>query len=122
MEGSIQTRKEHNLNQQQDLDLGHKLNTADSKTKICKGYGADSCRKGNKYGHYKRNTPLATHICVAKSPNKCCYDLYQRMLYVLLKVALQGSIATHIYALVSDVYKCCKLATDVFHQRIHVLL
>jgi hypothetical protein len=74
--------------------------------------------------HYKRNTPLATHICVAKSPNKCCYDLYQCMLYVLLKVALQGSIATHIYALVSDVYKCCKLAMDVsmFHQRIHVLL
>jgi len=32
------------------------------------------------------------------------------MLYALLKVALQGSIATHIYALVRDVYKCCKLA------------
>jgi hypothetical protein len=36
--------KKHNLNQQQDLDLGHKLNTADSETKICKGYGADGCR------------------------------------------------------------------------------
>jgi len=37
---------------------------------------------------------------------------------------LQDSIATHIYALVSDVYTCCKLATDVsmFHQRIYVLL
>jgi hypothetical protein len=50
MEGSTQTRKEHNLNQQQDLDLGHKLNTADSGTEICKGYGADGCRTGNKYG------------------------------------------------------------------------
>jgi hypothetical protein len=50
MEGSTQNRKEHNLNQQQDLDLGHKLNTADSETEICKGYGADGCRTGNKYG------------------------------------------------------------------------
>jgi hypothetical protein len=50
VEGSTQTRKEHNLNQQQDLDLGHKLNTMDSKTEICKGYGADGCRTGNKYG------------------------------------------------------------------------
>jgi hypothetical protein len=50
VEGSIQTRKEHNLNQQQDLDLGNKLNMMDSETKICKGYGADGCRTGNKYG------------------------------------------------------------------------
>jgi hypothetical protein len=50
MEGSTQTIKEHNLNQQQDLDLGHKLNTADSETEICKGHGADGCRAGNKYG------------------------------------------------------------------------
>jgi hypothetical protein len=50
MEGSTQTRKEHNLNQQHDLDLGHKLNMADSETEICNGYGADGCRTGNKYG------------------------------------------------------------------------
>jgi hypothetical protein len=49
MEGSTQTRKEHNLNQQQYLDLEHKLNTADSETEIYKGYGADGCRTGNKY-------------------------------------------------------------------------
>jgi hypothetical protein len=50
MEGSTQTRKEHNLNQQQDFDLGHKLNTTDSETEICKGYDTDGCRTGNKYG------------------------------------------------------------------------
>jgi hypothetical protein len=50
VEGSTQTRKEHNLNQQQDLDLGHKINTVDSDTEICKGYGADGYRIGNKYG------------------------------------------------------------------------
>jgi hypothetical protein len=50
MEGLTQTRKEHNLNQQQDLDLGHKLNTADYETEICKDYGADGYRTGNKYG------------------------------------------------------------------------
>jgi hypothetical protein len=50
VEESTQTRKEHNLNQQQDLDLGHKLNTTNSETEICKGYGADGCRTGNKYG------------------------------------------------------------------------
>jgi hypothetical protein len=49
IEGSIQTRKEHNLNQQQDLDLGHKLNMAKSETEIYKGYGVDGCRTGNKY-------------------------------------------------------------------------
>jgi hypothetical protein len=48
--GSTQTRKEHNLNQQQYLDLGHKLNTADSETEICKVYDANDCRTGNKYG------------------------------------------------------------------------
>ena len=36
VERLTQIRKEHNLNQQQDLDLGHKLNTADSETEICK--------------------------------------------------------------------------------------
>ena len=50
VKGSTQTRKEHNLNQQQDFDLGHKLNKADSETESCKGYGADGYRTGNKYG------------------------------------------------------------------------
>jgi hypothetical protein len=50
VEGSTQTKKEHNLNQQQDLDLGHKLNMVDSETEICKGYNADGCRIENKYG------------------------------------------------------------------------
>ena len=50
VEVSTQTRKEHNLNQQQDFDLGHKLNKADSETESCKGYDADVYRIGNKYG------------------------------------------------------------------------
>ena len=50
MDGSTQIRIEHDLNQQQDLDLGHKLNTADSKTELSRGYGADGSRIGNKYG------------------------------------------------------------------------
>jgi len=29
---------------------GHKLNTADSETEICKGYGAEGCRIGKRYG------------------------------------------------------------------------
>ena len=45
----------HDLNQQQDLDLGHKLNMADSKTRLCKGYGADGSRTGNKYGNGLRD-------------------------------------------------------------------
>jgi hypothetical protein len=44
VEGSTQTRKEHNLNQQQDFDLGHKLNKANSETEICKGYDAKGSR------------------------------------------------------------------------------
>jgi hypothetical protein len=48
--GITQTRLKHDLNQQKDFDLGHKLNTADSETEICKVYGADGCRTGNKYG------------------------------------------------------------------------
>jgi hypothetical protein len=51
VEGSTKTRKEHNLNQQQDLDLEHKLNMADSETEICKGYGTNGCRTGIKYGY-----------------------------------------------------------------------
>ena len=46
--GITQIRLKHNLNQQQDLDLGQKLNTTNSETEICKGYGADGCRAGNK--------------------------------------------------------------------------
>ena len=49
MDGSTQIRIEHDLNQQQDLDLGHKLNTADFETESCKGYGVDGYRIGNKY-------------------------------------------------------------------------
>jgi len=40
----------HDLNQKQDLDLGHKLNIMDSKTKLCKGCGEDGFRTENKYG------------------------------------------------------------------------
>jgi len=36
VERLTQTRKDHNLNQQQDLDLGHKLNMVDFETEICK--------------------------------------------------------------------------------------
>jgi hypothetical protein len=45
--GITQTRLKHYLNQQKDLDLGHKLNTTDFETEICKVYGADGCRTGN---------------------------------------------------------------------------
>ena len=43
-----QIRLKHDLNQQQDLDLGQKFNTTNSETEICKGYGADGCRAGKK--------------------------------------------------------------------------
>jgi hypothetical protein len=46
VEGSTQIKKEHNLNQQQDFDLGHKLNKANSETEICKGYGVEGSRTG----------------------------------------------------------------------------
>ena len=42
--GITQIRLKHNLNQQQDLDLGQKLNTTNSETELCKGYGADGFR------------------------------------------------------------------------------
>jgi len=48
--GITQIRLKHDLNQQQDLDLGQKLNTTNSETELCKGHGADGCRVGNKYG------------------------------------------------------------------------
>ena len=47
---NTQIRLKHDLNQQQDLDLGQKLNTINSETEIRNGYGADGCRVGNKYG------------------------------------------------------------------------
>jgi hypothetical protein len=46
VEGSTKTRKEHNLNQQQDFDLGHKFNKANAETEICKGYGAEGSKTG----------------------------------------------------------------------------
>ena len=42
---NTQIRLKHDLNQQQDLDLGQKLNTTNSKTELCKGYGADGFRQ-----------------------------------------------------------------------------
>jgi len=48
--GNTQIRLKHDLNQKQDLDLGQKLNTMNSETEICNGYGTDGCRVGNKYG------------------------------------------------------------------------
>ena len=47
--GNTQIRLKHDLNQQQDLDLGQKLNTTNSETEICKGYGADGFQVENKY-------------------------------------------------------------------------
>ena len=43
--GITQIRLKHDLNQQQDLDLGQKLNTTNSETELCKGYGADGFRQ-----------------------------------------------------------------------------
>ena len=40
-----QIRLKHDLSQQQDLDLGQKLNTTNSETELCKGYGADDFRQ-----------------------------------------------------------------------------
>lgn len=33
-------------NQQQDFDLGYKLNMTGSETELCKGYGVDGCKTG----------------------------------------------------------------------------
>ena len=41
---NTQIRLKHDLNQQQDLDLGQKLNTTNSETELCKGYGVDGFR------------------------------------------------------------------------------
>ena len=42
---NTQIRLKHDLNQQQDLNLGQKLNTTNSETELCKGYGADGFRQ-----------------------------------------------------------------------------
>ena len=42
--GITQIRLKNDLNQQQDLELGQKLNIMNSETEICKGYGADGFR------------------------------------------------------------------------------
>jgi hypothetical protein len=63
--------------------------------------------------HYKMTPLCATHICVAKGPYMRWWGLYQRICYALLKVALQGFIATLIYVLVTPTNKCCKVATDM---------
>ena len=38
--GITQIRLKHDINQQQELDLGQRLNTTNSETELCKGYGA----------------------------------------------------------------------------------
>ena len=43
--GITQIRLKHDLNQQQELDLGQRLNTTNSETELCKGYGADGFRQ-----------------------------------------------------------------------------
>ena len=43
--GITQIRLKHDLNQQQDLDLGQKLNTMNSETELCKGYGTNGFRQ-----------------------------------------------------------------------------
>ena len=42
---NTQIRLKHDLNQQQDLDLGQKLNTTNYETELCKGYDADGFRQ-----------------------------------------------------------------------------
>ena len=43
--GNKQIRLKHDLNQQQNLDLGQKLNTTNSETELCKGYGVEGFRQ-----------------------------------------------------------------------------
>jgi len=42
--GITQIRLKQDLNQQQDIDLRQKLNTTNSETELCKGYGTDGFR------------------------------------------------------------------------------
>ena len=48
--GNTQIRLKHDLNQQQDLDLGQKLNTTNSETELCKRLWHGWFQVGNKYG------------------------------------------------------------------------
>ena len=43
--GITQIRLKHDLNQQQDLNLEQKLNTTNSETELCKGYGVEGFRQ-----------------------------------------------------------------------------
>lgn len=42
--GITQKGLKHYLNQQRDLDLGHKFKTMDSEIELYKGQGTDGCR------------------------------------------------------------------------------
>ena len=70
------------------------------------------------------NSLFATYIYIAKGPYLHWWGLYQHIYYVFLKVALQGSIATLIYALVTSTNKCSKVATDIdkLWQRLYVFV
>jgi len=62
------------------------------------------------YMHYNMTPPFATQICVAKSSYMRWKNIYQHILYVLPKMALQVSIATLIYVLVTHTNNRCKVA------------
>jgi hypothetical protein len=68
--------------------------------------------------------PFATYICIAKSLYIRWWDLYQHIYYALLEVALQGFVATLIYALVTPTNNRCKVATDNngLWQRLYVFV
>ena len=68
--------------------------------------------------------PFVMHIYVAKSPYICWWGLYQRINYALPEMALQGFVATLIYALVTPRNNRCKLATDIYEiwQRLYVFV
>ena len=70
------------------------------------------------------NSLFVTYIYIAKGPYMRWWGLYQRIYYVFLKVALQGSIATLIYALVTSTNKHCKVATNIdkLWQRLYVFV
>jgi hypothetical protein len=63
--------------------------------------------------HYKMNSLFATYIYIAKGQYMHWWGLYQHTYYVFLKVALQRSIATLIYVLVTPTNKRCKVAMDI---------
>ena len=67
--GITQIRLKHDLNQQQDLNLEQKLNTTNSETELCKGYGTDS---------FKQETNMAadngTKVKTLKLKDRCKPD------------------------------------------------